>query len=387
MALAALWRLSVWAHAHPYVAASWPAPDPLAAGTGGAALRRIAEARFSGGCLGVNVSSGGSAVAVTADGGRCVLVFLWPDGRQLRVTVTVPGEPAQAVFVADDTLVLWIPPGDGAKGGGTGTVAAVSLVAAGQARTAVSPLWQLKTSASVCALVSLHTAVGIVSGGVEGLPHTCQVVAAANGKPLWQVTVADGVFTAWDGAAPSGTLALAGAEYDGTGMRAFVRLYAASGKVLCSLETPEGPAYLVKPSATGRYLLAATGQHLHLADSEGRLLWSARFPPLRIEGCLVDADGRTIVSTARNTLALDRHGAVRARWRNAGLSSVAAASGGDAFAVALSDGIVLLDGTGRVKGATTASGGGGLLGVAADATSLCRAADGVMTLYGFATGP
>lgn len=377
LVLAALIWLLTWAHSRPYVAASWLASDPLAARNGAPELLISAQASLAGRVVAAHAYSGEPVAAVTVEAGRSFIVFLWPDGRELKVAVNVAGEPANALFIGDQYLVLWLPGGEGT---GVGTLAAISLSAAGQGRTSVSPVWQNPIQGQVFGLVQLDNAVAVIAAGPEGLPSKCTIAAASTGKTLWQLALTDGVYTAWAGATPSGVLALSGAEYHGSTLRAFVRLYSAAGKLMSGLETPEGPAYLVRPSATGRYVLAVAPNRLVLADSEGRSIWTARFPPVRVEGAWVGADGQAIVVTSRNTLVLDQRGAVRARWRTPGTWWVAPAPGGDEVAVGLLDGVALLDLTGRVRGIIR-GGGTGILGLAAGADKLCRVTDTMLYLY------
>jgi hypothetical protein len=320
---------------------------------------------------------GGPAVALAVDAGRSHLLFLWPDERQLKVAVNVTAEPVSAVFVGDEHLVIWLP-GVETK---PGTVATVALSTAAQGRTSISPSWQLPVTGTVTGLAALDNAVAVITAAVEGLPDTCTVLASDTGKTLWQVTLPAGVFTAWGGATPSGALALAGVEYDGAAVRAFVRLHSATGKLLSSLWTSDGPAYLVRPSATGRYVLAVTPGSLLLADSEGKTVWTARFPQVGVQGAVVGPEGHTLVVTSRNTLVLDQRGAVTARWRTRGPWQAVPAAGGRAVAVGLLDGVAVLDLTGRVT-AVVRGNGAGVLGVASDSSAMCRTTDTELILYG-----
>ncbi|MDP2871284.1 MAG: hypothetical protein Q8P31_01940 [Bacillota bacterium] len=375
---AVVWALG-WAHARPYVAASWPARDPLGArGWGGLSLQQVTEASLDGRCLAVNAAPGGPAAAVSTGGGSTSLTLLWPDGRRSATSLTLPGEPALAVFVADLTLMLWVPDADRAAGG---VLSAVSVSAAGQSKTKIGTAWQARIPNAVFGLVALDTAVAVIAGGQEGVPHTCLVVSAGSGKTLWQVSLADGLFTSWGGATPAGGLALAGAEFDGTGVSPFARLYSASGKLLCDLRTEEGPAYLVQPSPTGRYVLVVTWSRLRLVDGDGTILWSAAFPAVRVEGALVTAAGRVVISTVRNTLALDQSGRVQSRWKNPGLSATAVGAGGDTMALGLMDGVALLDGAGRLRASLTLTGVSGALGVDAQGAFLCRTEGSTLALF------
>jgi hypothetical protein len=377
-----LWGLR-WAHATPYVALSWPAPDPLGVRSSAPQMQPVAEAQLDGRGLAVQVLADGTTMAAVVDAGRMWLVVLWPDERQTRTAINLPGEPSHASFATSERLVVWVPDPAGNPGG---TLAVIPSSTSGAARASISPLWQVNLPGLVFGLVPLEASVAVIAGGPEGVPHTCMVVAISDGKTLWQVQVGDGLITAWDGAIPGCGVALAGAEYDGQQVFAFVRLYSASGKLLGDIRTEEGPAYLVRLSPTGRYVLVVTKGRARLAVSDGTVLWSAALPAVRVEGGFVGADGQVLLSTTRNTLALGQRGIVRGRWRNPGLSIVAAAPGRDAVALGFTGGATLLDAGGRIVANVRGSGVSTLIGIDTGRAYLCRAADGIIVLYAVTAG-
>lgn len=298
-------------HRRPFFAVSLPAPDPLrdVAGETRPALE-IAAGPFVAGLVRPDGAFVGLCLPAAGD---LELLVVWPDGRTARVAAAGVGVPTAAAVSA--TLVyVWVPAPPPAATGGTVYALPVERLGADSGAT-VRAKWQAEISRDVVRMAPTPGGLALTTADSSGIPSRWLLLDSAEGRLLREETAAGGLWTAWAAAGAAGGVALAGAQIVDGRLESLVRLDDAHGSPLFGLSLAEGPPYILSLSPTGRYLVGVTHRRLHLWTSDGDRQWSRAFPAVSVVGACVGADGRVLLASAQNILALDTAGCVTGRWR------------------------------------------------------------------------
>jgi hypothetical protein len=285
------------------------------------------------------------AVALARQGGGLDLVAAWPDGRSIRTVAGVEGDPA-IVTAGYEEFYAWVPSVSSRPSGGILYSLPIARLGAGPGTTS-EPAWHREFDRQVLLIVPLPGAVALLTGDSRGIPDVCAVLDAASGKTLWEDANPGGLWTALDGAALAGAVALGGAAPKEASLGALVRLRGAQAGLLFERPVKEGPPYVLSLSPTGRFLLAISHKRLHLWNSEGNEQWSRAFPAVAVTGATVSAEGLSLVATRQNILALDQRGTVVKRWRGPALSAWALDDARGLLLCVLNGGAALLRANGQ----------------------------------------
>jgi hypothetical protein len=364
------------------LALSMPAPSALTV-RGAAAYQHTAQVAYSGRCLALMVRDDGSVLAVITSLGQAVLLSLAADGSSSEVELRLPGEALQAIFFGGRSLAMWSSEADQSTGTWSGFGRLPDPMSW---RSFLQPSWTHPLELALVRFQPAGQAVMLIGAGSDAVPRTSMVLDA-QGRTIHTETLSDGVFTAWSSAALTGGFALAGATYTDAGMIPFYREYGPDGSLVTEGSPLDGPPLLLALSPTGKFLFAVTPKAANLWQSDGKEVWSHRFPGSRAVKLRAFADGRTLLSSADTTLAIDLRGRVYQRWRAPALGPVAPGGPPDLAVMSLPGGCAVLDAAGVGHGLATWEGSSELVAVDSAAHWLVRAGAGQLQLLRLSGNP
>ena len=340
---------------------------------GATAYEHTGSIALAGRCLALRTRSDGLVLGVVAAGpSGAQLVFMSADGSSGSSDLLVPGEPAAAAFFGDRSLVVWSREPEQAAGILSGFRGLPEDLGS---RTTLGPTWALTLEHVHVSIESIGGAVLLIGAGYNSVPDSIRLVDLA-GKTMLQQRLADGLFTSWSIATLTGGFAVAGAEYVDGSMLPFIRQYEPDGTLSVSLVPSDGSALLLSLSPTGKYVSAVSPKHVSLWESGGAKLWSELFPGPRALKLRTFADGRTLLSTADATLALDLAGRAYHRWRTRAPGAVAAGGPTDLAVFNLAGGCVVVNTAGVGQALAVWEGPTELVALDPSARFLARAGGG-----------
>lgn|GEM_PF-1964503 len=332
----------------PYVAVSMPGRDPLRVVP--EETKASATVPLTGDCLATAIRDDGTLVATLLGTDQVLtLTAVWPDGRSIRVPALLDSRPS-IVTASESYVYAWVPAAAPATTGGT--VYALSVAGLG-AEPAISlrPAWRAVLERTVLRMVATTGALALLTADGSGVPDELLLLRPSDGSPLVRDGASDGLWTSYAAAGIAGGVAVGGAQVVDGQLTPAVRVYNVQGDLLSEFSPREGPPYLLSLSPTGRYLLAVTHRGLDVWTSDGVPQWSRAFPAVSVLGAAVSADGRVLLGTRQNILALDARGRVARRWRGPALAAFPVGGGSDALLCVLNGGAVVLGPDGTLEAA------------------------------------